>query len=485
MPHTGQGFPTSPSACQPTCCSLPLTSSQRSCSCRTTPLPPALGYTGTFFRMVQLEPALGGASNFSPCNGIVTVFHSRQTDGHPAPVSASALLLGVASPQTHQLSPRPQWSCCPGPAAGREQAEGAAYLLFPPAEQHSRLSQQRCLEGCPHTSCPRGCAPQSGATPSLLQQSREREKIIHILLCFLATKNVSSQPGRKPRALIAPTFSHLSAGPLSQITESTDPPPWLKRGGCSNRRSNLGAAGQLPCHEAASAPPAPAACAGRAASSDHRGPNPPKHNVPKTAEKTRAVGAGGSGQGPRHSLVNTNIALRYLRLFLPKKGCQGINARYNQKRGGEAPSSGKVSMKHQVRGGTRKQVFNTQHKHALKTRPAITSLCGLLNSFLVMLVLFLAKETHAPARARGGVVTAGSAAAVRSGDHKTKKLSHGIQTPPLPLSHRSGGELLRSPWPRWATEHCPAHASGHGGALLLFLTSPCIRLAPERIQSPA
>lgn len=80
MPHTGQGFPTSPSARQPMCCSLPLTSSQRSCSCGTTPLPPALGYTGTFFRMVQLEPAPGGASNFSPCNRTVTVFHSRQMD---------------------------------------------------------------------------------------------------------------------------------------------------------------------------------------------------------------------------------------------------------------------------------------------------------------------------------------------------------------------------------------------------------------------
>lgn len=381
MPHTGQGFPTSPSACQPTCCSLPLTSSQRSCSCGTTPLPPALRYTGTFFRMVQLEPALGGASNFSPCNGTVTVFHSRQTDGHPALVSTSALLLGVASPQTHQLSPRPQWSHCPGPAAGREQAKRAAYLLFPPAEQHSRLSQQRCLEGCPHTSCPRGCAPQSGATPSLLQQSRERErKKKNLYFGVFSSYEERLIPARQKTQSSDSNdiFTPLSRSSEPDHRKHRPPPPWLKRGGCSNGCSTLGAAGQLPCHEAASARPAPAACAGRAASSDHRGPSPPKHNVPKTAEKTRAVGAGGSGQGPRHSLVSTDITLTCLRLFLPKKGCQGINAGYSQK-GGEAPSSEKVSEKHQVRGGTRKQVFNPQHKHALKTRPAITSLCALLN----------------------------------------------------------------------------------------------------------
>lgn len=56
------------------------------------------------------------------------------------------------------------------------------------------------------------------------ERERERKKKIYILVCFLAMKNVSSQPGRKPRAVIATTFSHLSAGPLSQITESTDPP---------------------------------------------------------------------------------------------------------------------------------------------------------------------------------------------------------------------------------------------------------------------
>lgn len=211
-------------------------------------------------------------------------------------------------------------------------------------------------------------------------QEREREKKKNLYFGVFSSYEERLIPARQKTQSSDSNdiFTPLSRSSEPDHRKHRPPPPWLKRGGCSNGCSTLGAAGQLPCHEAASACPAPAACAGRAASSDHRGPSPPKHNVPKTAEKTRAVGAGGSGQGPRHSLVSTDITLTCLRLFLPKKGCQGINAGYSQK-GGEAPSSEKVSEKHQVRGGTRKQVFNPQHKHALKTRPAITSLCALLN----------------------------------------------------------------------------------------------------------
>lgn len=60
------------------------------------------------------------------CNRTVTGFHSRRTDGQPALVSTSALLLVVASPQ-------------PPPAQSRPTAE-----LLPPAEQPLTyyLSQQ-------------------------------------------------------------------------------------------------------------------------------------------------------------------------------------------------------------------------------------------------------------------------------------------------------------------------------------------------------
>lgn len=302
------------------------------------------------------------------------------------------VLRGVTSPQTpraqSQTAAEPLPRAGSGQRAGREQAGAAAYLLFPPAEQRSRLSQQRCLEGCPHTSCPHGCAPQSGATPSLLQRSREREKTIPISLCFPAIKSVGSQPGRKPRAATAPALSCLSAGPVSRITEGTDR---------SNGRSASGAAGQLPRHEAASAPqlPQPAQAGQRAQT-----PGAPAH--PSTTcrrqqsrqrhrwccrfwARTKALGR----ERKPHRRVSRAISAQK---GTPEHQC------WTRSGGGEAPSPGRSLCEAPSPGGTRRRAFNPQQKHALKTRPAATPLYPQLNSFLLKLVVFLAKEPRAPAQ---------------------------------------------------------------------------------------
>lgn len=86
--------------------------------------------------------------------------------------------------------------------------------------------------------------------------------------------------------------------------------------------------------------------------SELRLPGPEPAQAPRaddSREDNGIVGAAGSGQGPRQSVVSTNITRACLRLFLPKKGYQSINTGCNQERG-KHPALGEVSVKHQVRG---------------------------------------------------------------------------------------------------------------------------------------
>lgn len=98
--------------------------------------------------------------------GCVSVMAQPELALEAAPIPAQQNSNHTAQQTDRQTSHTP---------SSAQSAAGAVHLQFPPAAPHSLLSRRRCPEGCPHTSCPRGCAPQSGAKPSLLQR-RERQR---------------------------------------------------------------------------------------------------------------------------------------------------------------------------------------------------------------------------------------------------------------------------------------------------------------------
>lgn len=178
---------------------------------------------GAFSQRFSLKQPQEGAQISAPPTGQWPV-HSRQMDTQ-LQRPPQQCCLESRHHKHHQLSPRPQRSCCPGPAAGGEQAESRQkepLTYYFPQQNNVLASHNKDASRDVPILLAHVDALHSLVQHQVCCSDQEREKIIHIWLCFLAIKSVSSQPGRKPGAATAPVLSHLSVGSLSQTTEGTD-----------------------------------------------------------------------------------------------------------------------------------------------------------------------------------------------------------------------------------------------------------------------